>query len=281
MFRIRGYLQRHKTGTTLLLIVIFCIVGLVITGSNVTFKPREIGISILSGFQIAVSETGSFFKRSVSSISELRKLQREYDSLRNKMDDYLRIEQDILELRLENEKLRGLLDFSETIPYKHIPAVIIGKDPGNYFDSISVNKGSLHGIKKNMPVIASGEGYQGLVGRVIHVGAYSCIVMPIYNIDSFAAARLQGTRHEGLVTGSGLSAGTIQMSHVVKRAREDISYGDLVITSGLGPVYPKGIYIGRVRSIGAKEWEPSLELQIEPIVDFSRLEYVFILVREE
>jgi rod shape-determining protein MreC len=256
------------------------LVSLAVTGPNVDFKPKEMGMSVLSIFQIAAYETSSFLRRTVTSISELRRLQTEYDRLQEKMNSYQLIEQDILELKLENESLRELLEFSETLDFGHVPAAIIGKDPGNFFDSITINKGSNHGVARNMAVVASAGGYQGLVGRIVHVSALSSIVMPIYSIDSFVAARLQGTRHEGLVTGTGNATGNIYMRHVVKRAREDISYGDIVISSGLGPVYPKGIYVGRVRSIGAKEWEPSLELEIEPIVDFSRLEYVFVLSRE-
>jgi len=71
------------------------------------------------------------------------------------------------------------------------------------------------------------------------------------------------------------------MSYVNKNGKERISYGDIVITSGMKSIFPKGIYIGRVRSISAREYETSLQLEIEPTVDFSRLEYVFILKQDK
>ena len=67
------------------------------------------------------------------------------------------------------------------------------------------------------------------------------------------------------------------MSLVPKAARAEIAFGDLVLTSGLGGVYPKGLHIGLVQEVLPKPHEESLELVIEPIIDFSRLEYVFIL----
>ena len=70
------------------------------------------------------------------------------------------------------------------------------------------------------------------------------------------------------------------LKYVKKRARTEIRYGDLLITSGMSSIYPEGIYIGRVRTIGAKEYESTLALTVEPIIDFSKLEYVFVLRQE-
>ena len=72
----------------------------------------------------------------------------------------------------------------------------------------------------------------------------------------------------------------LSMSYVKKLALEQVQYGELVITSGMGQLFPEGIHIGRVREMTAKGYEASLELEVEPIVDFSRLEYVFIIDTE-
>ncbi len=125
-----------------------------------------------------------------------------------------------------------------------------------------------------MPVVAFYEGFQGLVGRVVECGQSSSKVLPVYDKSFYAAARLQNLRYEGLVNGSSNTKNRIYMSYVNKNGKERISYGDIVITSGMKSIYPKGIYIGRVRSISAREYETSLQLEIEPTVDFSRLEYV-------
>jgi rod shape-determining protein MreC len=106
-------------------------------------------------------------------------------------------------------------------------------------------------------------------------------VQPILDPNCYVAARLQNTRYEGLVSGAGAGQNLVTMSYVPKRARDEIKYGDLVITSGMSSIYPKGIYVGRIRGIGAKEWETSLDLTIEPIVDFSTLEYVFVITKPE
>ena len=160
---------------------------------------------------------------------------------------------------------------------RYVAGEVIARDPGSQFSTIMVNRGRTHGIRKGMPVVAFQEGLQGLVGKVQTVGLLSSAVQPISDPNSFVAARLGNSRYDGLVAGSQLPWGNLIMTYVRKLALSDIAYGELVVTSGMGQLYPEGIHIGRVREMTAKGYEASLELEVEPIVDFSRLEYVFIL----
>ena len=91
------------------------------------------------------------------------------------------------------------------------------------------------------------------------------------------SARVDSTRDEGLVAGQGKDRGTIVMDYVKKTAKDRIQYGDLVVSSGLGGLYPKGINIGRIRTWEAPGYKTSLVVQVEPIIDFDRLEYLFLL----
>jgi len=67
------------------------------------------------------------------------------------------------------------------------------------------------------------------------------------------------------------------MRFVPKRAREEINIGDIIITSGMGGIYPAGINIGRVAGVNIPEYETTLEVEVNPMIDFSRLEYVFVI----
>ncbi len=144
-----------------------------------------------------------------------------------------------------------------------------------------VNKGSVDGVKRDMAVIAYQNGLQGLVGKVVLVNKYTSTVKPILDSSLYIAAMFQKSRYTGLISGdSEDNSEYLIMKYINKEAMNYIEYGDLVITSGLGGVYPKGIHIGRVRKIEAKTYQTSMEAYIEPIIDFSRLEYVFILEKE-
>jgi len=101
--------------------------------------------------------------------------------------------------------------------------------------------------------------------------------MPLYDINCYVASRLSVSRYEGIVEGRGNPEVSLLMRFIIKRARDEISIGDMVVTSGMGKVYPAGINIGRVSFINYQENEISMEVEIDPSIDFSRLEYVFVI----
>jgi rod shape-determining protein MreC len=274
---VAGFLKKNRTSILLIIYLVFSLVSLSFSSRTVEFRPKEWGMAVISPFQIGFSAVTTFIRRTFNSINELRRLSVEYEELKQKLSEYKSIERDKVELERENQRLKEQLGFSQSLAYRHITAEIIGKEPSNLFNTIIINKGSRHGIHAEMPVIAYQNGFQGLVGKVIEVGEITSMILPIYDSRSYVSARLQSSRFEGLVNGSGSESGFVVMRHVHKRAREETRYGDLVITSGMKSIYPKDIFIGRIRSIGAQEWESGLELEIEPVIDFTRLEYVFVL----
>ena len=272
-----SFLFKRRRGLTLLAALFLSIVLLVVDTRSFTINPARIGYSVLSSVQIGFAGIKNFFRETVNSVTELQKLKSEYDALREQLEDYHILQRDLVNLRSENERLKTLLDVTEEIEYRHIPSRIIAKDPSAYFHSFTINKGSHDGIQKDMPVIAYQQGFQGVVGKIIETGPFTSRILPLISANCYVGSRLQNSRFEGLVQGGGGINHPILMRYVVKSAREEIQFGDLVETSGLDSIYPSNIFIGRVRSIGSKEWEPDLELAIEPIIDFSRLEYVVVL----
>jgi rod shape-determining protein MreC len=242
-------------------------------------RPRDLGLSVFSFFQEGLSSAGSFFTETVDSIRVLGEMKKDYEAALEKLQRYEQVEMDLLVLREENRRLSEALAFSGGMTFSNIPAKIIGKDPQNYHSTITLNKGSLAGVEKDMSVVGIQSGHQGLVGKITRVGLSASILQPIFDPNSFVAARLLSSRYEGLV--NGLGADTILMRYVKRYARPEIHYGDVVVTSGMGTsIFPSGIEIGSVKSISARSYDTSLELEIEPVIDFSRIEYVYILKPE-
>ena len=275
------FLKRNRDIVVLIVLIVASITSINLSTGGSIRGPKKVGFTVISVFQRGASGIGGLFSNTVNSINELSELKNDYDMLKDKLAEYEELERNIDELKKENIFLREQLGFSRTSEYRNIPAEVIGKDPGNTFNSIIINKGHHHGIERDMPVIGLENGYNGLVGRVSEVGEYASIIVPLYDSSSYVSARLQESRFEGLISGSGYSDSMLKMDYVKKLARQSIKYGDFVITSGMKSIYPKGIYIGRVTAIEGKEWDTSLQLEIEPVVDFSRLEYVFVLVKEK
>ncbi|MDR3130083.1 MAG: rod shape-determining protein MreC [Treponema sp.] len=242
----------------------------------------SLGLSMYSGIRGGISGVASSLSRTILSVQELAVLRREYSELLDRMIRYERLERDAAELRRENNRLREQLGFTAQTEYRHIPAEIIGQDPDNLFSAFVINKGKRDGVAYNMPVIAYQRGMQSLAGKVLQAGQMESLVMPVYDVSCFVPARLAESRYDGLVEGQGKREYPLLMRLISKRAREEISIGDTIITSGVGGVYPGAVYppgitIGRVSRINYQEYETSMEAELEPVIDFSRLEYVFII----
>ena len=276
-----GFFSRHRRGATLAILILVSFICLLVANHSVIIKPKEIGLSVGGFFQKGFTGFFNWFGDTAGSIRQLRAARQELDDARLRLQDMDRITREILELRRQNAALKSQLDFAQTLPPERIAAEVIARDTDNLFSTLTINKGSRQGVTKGMPVVAYQGDLEGLVGKVVLVGPGSSEILPLYDPQCMVSARVDSTRDEGLVQGEGKDRGTIVMSYVKKIAKDKISYGDLVVTSGLGGLYPKGINIGRIRDIKAPTYETSLVLQVEPIVDFDKLEYLFLLGPEQ
>jgi len=281
MFRIGKSLKKIRNGTTLVLLLIISLILLMVSSSSYDISPKKIGTSFLSIFQVTASRSSSFISNTINSIGELKQLEKEHDILLGKMEDYQRRERDFIELKEENSRLKKQLNLKETSAYKLEPARVVAHEPGNIFNSFVIDKGSSKGIEKNMPVIAYQNGFQGLVGKVIEVSMFTSRIIPIIDNTSFVAARLLDTRYEGLVNGDPELQNSLIMNYVSKNAAKFLHDGDLVISSGFQSIYPSGIYIGRINGVNVPEWQTSLVISIDPIIDFSKLEYLLVLTGDK
>jgi rod shape-determining protein MreC len=238
---------------------------------------RDTGLSVFSGVRGGVHSISSFFVRTVNSVSELSALREKHNELLNRMTRYEELERNAAEIQQENYRLREQLGFSKTLVYKHIPAEIIGRDPDNLFQTLVINKGQRHGVKKDMPVIAYQGGVEALTGKIVQAAQFESLVMPLYDERCFVAARFAQSRYEGIVAGKGDRIKPLLMQSIDRRAKEAVQRGDVIISSGLGGVYPAGIAIGRVNNILSSEPGTALEVELEPAINFSKLEYVFVI----
>jgi rod shape-determining protein MreC len=269
--------REHYVFIGLCFISFFC---LLFSTRSFIIDFRDAGLSVFSGARSGAYSVFSFFGRTVNAVTELARLRRNYADLAEKMERYEIFERTAAEIRQENYRLKEQLDFSLSLQYKRMAAEITGRDPDNLYHAFSVNKGKKHGVKVNMCVTAYQNGTEALVGTVVQAGFFESLIMPVYSDKAYISARFVRSRYEGLVEGQGAIDFPLRMRLITKRARDEIQEGDLVITSGLGGVYPAGITIGRVNNLYFEEGLTSLETELAPSIDFSRLEYVFIVMSD-
>jgi rod shape-determining protein MreC len=274
---LRDFLSRHRAGATLFALVAASI-ALMLASSGADFGvPKAVGLGLLSGAQRGITGTVQWVRGTFNSINELRRARQELEALRQRLGEAERISRDIVRLRRENEQLRELVQLSERTQYHNFPARVIARQPGNTSAELILDKGSRDGVRRLMPVIAQQGSATGLVGKVVTVSGHSCAVLPVTGTTSYVAGRLEGSRYDGLVAGQGEASPLLLMTAVSTLALKEIAYGDMVVTSGLGQLFPAEIQIGRVRIIRSLPQASSLELEIEPLIDASRLEQVLVI----
>jgi rod shape-determining protein MreC len=170
----------------------------------------------------------------------------------------------------ENRRLRRLLALRERMPLATLTGEIIGREGGGWARSLTVNRGRSDGIAQQMPVIVP----EGLVGRVAQVRSGASVVQLLNDPTSTVGAVVQRTRTPGLVEGE--PGGGVRFKFMA-RDGAGVSAGDLIVTSGLGTLFPKGIPVGRVTALEDKGSALFHFAVLVPVVDFARVEEVLLL----
>ena len=174
------------------------------------------------------------------------------------------------ETREENARLRRLLALHERLPLSTLAGEVIGREAGGWVRALTVNRGDRSGVARQAPVIVP----EGLVGRVVQVRAGTSVVQLLTDPTSTVGAVVQRTRTAGLVEGD---AGGVLRFKFMARDGAQVARGDVIVTSGLGNLFPKGLPVGRVAVIEDKGSALFHFAVIAPAVDFSRVEEVLLV----
>jgi rod shape-determining protein MreC len=253
-------------------LIILILIGLVMLALGGYFG----GISNWIG-QITIGSQ-SWLSSRFLAVSDFLTVPRDMASLRQRNieleADVARLQTQIIELQnqvTQTEILSALVDFARANPentYK--AAAVIGRDPSPFLRYVIINVGSNEGIIRGMPVVTQ----QGLVGRVDAVVSGAARVQLITDQISAVNIILKNSKTEAILSGSitgNLSLGMISHDVVVEA-------NDVVLTSGLGGDYPPNLLIGQVVSISNPEYELFQSASVQPIVDFTRVEFVLVIV---
>ena len=170
----------------------------------------------------------------------------------------------------ENRRLRRLLALRDRLPLTTLTGEIIGREGGGWARSLTVNRGRSDGIAQQMPVIVP----EGLVGRVAQVRTGASVVQLLNDPASTVGAVVQRTRTAGLVEGE--ASGGLRFKFMA-RDGAGVTAGDLIVTSGVGTLFPKGIPVGRITAIEDKGSALFHFAVVAPAVDFARVEEILLL----
>ncbi|MEZ0392652.1 MAG: rod shape-determining protein MreC [Pseudobdellovibrionaceae bacterium] len=174
------------------------------------------------------------------------------------------------ELTKENERLNSLLDFKNKTKMELIAARVMSKDLVSDHNTLQINKGTHHGLKAGQAVITVG----GVVGHIFKPGTFTSQVLLITDRYSVVDGVIARSRARGIVEGR--NASTCALRYVEKS--EDVQTGDLVVTSGLDNIFPKGFPVAIVDTVEDKTFSVSLKVELKPVVDPDKIEEVFVIL---
>jgi rod shape-determining protein MreC len=251
--------------------VLVCMVVTHFVGSNpVSNAVRTVTAPIENGFAFIsnkISETVQFVWEMDSYKYENEKLVREINELSRET-------RDASQLREENERLQALLELkNNTEGYSTVAASVIAYSKNNWYDTIEINKGLMHGLDVGNAVITP----DGVVGRITDIGLNWATVSTVLNYDNAMGVKIGRTGDAAVVEGDEelCTSGFCKMTFIDKGA--SIIVGDLLETSGSGGVYPAGILVGAIREIDSDNTGMLNYATVEPSVDFSRLYEVLVI----
>ena len=264
-------INRKAVASILLVLFLFVTIG-------ITAQPRPT-VSIIEGSIVDVvtvlqrpfQRVGSFFSEFFEQMRQIRTLKADNDRMREELEQIRSEYLYLLEREQENQRLRSLLEFRDSSEHPTMTALVVGRSATHWYGTIIVDKGARDGVRKDMPVVTG----KGLVGRVISTTERSATVLILLDPDSGAGAYIQRTRDHGVVLGRPGGESILEM-RLFSRDSE-VRAGDVVLTSGLGEIYPKEIPIGTVKEVVMREYGLTAYAVLEPYVDFDRLEEVLIL----
>ncbi|ANZ95935.1 rod shape-determining protein MreC [Brochothrix thermosphacta] len=253
-----GFTSRDRENASLPELFVYDVVGF---ASNIISKPVNFVVGIFSG------------AKDLSSTYEENK------SLKEQVEQLGQLQSDVVTLKRENAELKQQTDVKSTLSeFDPISALVISRDPDGWFDQVTINKGSLDGIKPNMAVTTG----KGLVGKIKSVSAKSSSVELLSSSDSRTriSAAIQGKDNNkayGIVSGYNKEENTIQLTQLP--IDQKYKKGQKVVTTGYGGRFPAGLLIGEIKDVENDQFGLSQTANIKTEADLYDFDTVFVAKR--
>ncbi len=266
--------MKNKRFTVFLTVVLTAVIVLLCIFTPI-FKIISSWIgNILTPVQTGITSVTASVENVFAGWGNTKKIAEENKQLKAEIDKLKVSNQEWSAYKKENDRLKDLLDLkNQKDSFSPVAATVIGKNAGNWFNVFTVNKGKDDGVVENTPVISS----KGVVGRVSQVGKNWSKIVSVINYDHSVSGMI--SRTEDLVQIDGdlslMKDGLLKMIVITEGA--DIIIGDTVVTSGIGGIYPKGLFVGTVTEFRNNKEGTGKYAVVKPDVDFQRVYDVLLL----
>ena len=261
--------------SSIVAIIIFgaALLALLSLGPQTTRRIQATFFQVISPFL----KTGSGLERQITSVraglKSLEDLERENAALKVENRSLKATNEALRDVEHEVNRLRHAINYRQRSLFRLVPAEIIARDSSTWWRTVTINRGSEDGLESEMPVLTD----EGLVGRTTTVSDNVCVVLLVSDENCKVAVSVEGTREQGIVTGervAGSITPMLDLNYLSKQA--DLKPGQKVYTSGVGGVFPSGLFVGTLRSFQVRALDSQAKLA--PAVDLAKLEDVFVVI---
>ena len=216
----------------------------------------------------------------VDDYRELKEIREKYQHLLPEVERIDALNAENIELRKELKAMKEELGIEHTLSdYEYLNATVISRNITNWYNMITIDKGSYNGLKSDMVVVNA----SGLIGKVIRTTTFTSDVRLITSSDTINKISItisDGKKSiNGLINGYNINTGYLEVEGISNTIR--VNEGEYVYTSGLGGIFPSGIMIGTVKNITTDEYDLTKVIDVVPRANFDDLNYVAILKRKE
>lgn len=279
-------MQKFFSNKKLIILMVLIIVtfGLLAVTVNIRDKKstppvvQQVGNDVVSVVGGVFAYPTNAIKNATSEFSDLYNTYSENKRLKSRIGELAQNQAKLEVVQDENKKLKQELKLNSTLTdYTTVNASVLSRSPSSWQSYLTINRGQASGIKKNMPVMSG----KGLIGRIIEVDKVSSKVELISTDnelnDKFAAeiAGTNNTNITGVVSRYDSSTGDLVMENV--NSTKNIKKGQSVITSGLGGLTPRGLYIGKVYGIKKDNYGMTNSVYITPAAELRNFTVVTVI----
>jgi rod shape-determining protein MreC len=260
------------------IIVLVALIGFSLRERDSISWPEQFVKDMVGFGQSLISKPVNYTVGVIENVQDLQNTYTENEKLKSRLDELVKLETQVRDLNQDNEELRAVLEKKEDLrSYDTIQATVIARNPDQWHELITIDKGEVNGIQSDMAVISS----SGLIGKVKSVNEFSSTVELIStnNTKNRISTVIQGKQDiNGWIEGYDNEKKEI----LVKRIPNDLKVekGSKVITSGLGGVFPKGLVVGEVKEVKPDQYGLTQTAYVKPAADFYHLEHVMVIDRD-
>lgn len=267
-------------GVVILIIILLIIFSFTLKEDRKLNPVESFLRDTLSYAEKIVTYPFSYITTKTREYNKLKDVNEENDILETSLDRIDAIETENVELRRQIDALKNELNIDYTLTdYEYLNATVTSRSVGYWYNTITINKGSYNGIKKDMIVING----KGLIGRVIKTSTFTSDVRLITTSETNNKISVHISNGDnnlyGLINNYDYSKNLLEVEGISNT--KDVDIGDFVYTSGLGGIFPSGILIGSVSEITTDSYDLAKIIKVKPSADFSNINYVSVLKRKD